>query len=75
VTYIAFGVGGDHDHRHILPLRQGKEAAHEFQPVHLRHHVVQQDQVRLLFGAPGQCQLRVGKRVHRHAFQPLQDMA
>ena len=40
---------GDHDHRNVMRCRVGLEPAAHFEPVHVRHHHVEQDEI--AFGA------------------------
>ena len=63
VAHLLLVVGGDHQDRHMLAARQDAQALDEFQAVDVRHHVVDDDQVRRVGGGPGQPFQRVGKAV------------
>ena len=55
---------GDQDHGNIAVLGQAAETAGELQPVHLRHAVIEQQQVDRMRLAPGQRGQRVTKVIH-----------
>ncbi len=55
---------GDQDHRNVAMLGQAAETAGELQPVHLRHAVIEQQQVDRMRLAPGQCGQRITEVIH-----------
>ncbi len=55
---------GDQDHRNVAVLGQPTETTSEFQPVHLRHAVIEQQQVDRMGFAPGQCGQRIAEVIH-----------
>ena len=51
---LGFGIAGSifharqHNHRQFLPFRKSTDAGQKGQPIHFRHHLIQQDQIRLI---------------------------
>jgi hypothetical protein len=72
---VALGVGRHHDHRHLGPVGDQAQAADELEAVDHRHHVVEQDQVGLVVGAPGERRHRIRHAFHLRAFQLQQEVA
>ena len=50
----AIFISGEHDDRQILPLGESSNACQKRQPIDLRHHLVENDQVRLVLFQPHQ---------------------
>lgn len=52
VTHVAFVAGGHHQDGQVVAVAVRTDAADEFQPVHLRHHVVDDDEIGRIGQAP-----------------------
>lgn len=76
VAHVALVAGGDHQDGQVVAVAAGADAADEFQPVHLGHHVVDDDEVGRIGEAPlergGGALEVVGTRI-LHAVDELAD--
>jgi hypothetical protein len=66
-------LGRDHNHRDFCGRKLGTQASADFQPVHLREHEVQEDQIKLFLGQFPQAGIPIFDSLHFISF-PLQIM-
>ena len=67
VTHFALVAGSDHEDRQAVPVAVSPYPAQKLQPIHLRHHVVEDDQVWLIALAPRK---RIARRFERERASP-----